>query len=286
MELARRFVHLGSSIYTVVYDNVNFTQRKASQRLDSSTNQTNATTSVVVALPCEFDLRRYHKALSSPWTHGARARMQLVDITPSSKEQNQMIEFMVANVMSILLEHSWIVHPKVKPRLQKELSRMQEALSVRVLRPNKTQFFPLKALDQEEASVHGTLCVVDGIWLSHLGFTKDGASNYMKLMNGDWLSIRNLRLMQHERQFESNPYNRMDWVGDASGPFHVQLNNMYCMYRTHVGDSKDGDPASLSAHNTVLCRAKFDTKKPKYNKARQLLLHSLTAWIFDIARYV
>jgi hypothetical protein len=107
----------------------------------------------------------------------------------------------------------------------------------------------------------------------------------MKVMNGDWLSICNLRLMRHERQFESEPYPRMDWVGDASGPFHYLLNNLYCVFQTHNGDGKDRDPASLSAHNTLLRQAKFDAKKPEYNKGRQLLMHSLTARILDIARY-
>jgi hypothetical protein len=130
-------------MYTVVYDNVNFTHRKASQRLDSGTNQTNATTSVVVALPRKFNLGRYRTALSTPWKRRARANMSLANITPSSKQQSQMMDQMVANVMSILLGQKWIISKKVKRTLLNELSRTQDKLSVRVLWPSKTQFFPL-----------------------------------------------------------------------------------------------------------------------------------------------
>jgi hypothetical protein len=145
---------------------------------------------------------------------------------------------------------------------------------------------PLKALNQEEASVHGTLCVIHQVWDGLLNFSAGSCSIVKRFMSGDWLSIRNIRLAKFEQQFEVNRYHSCNWLEDGSGLFHFGMNNVYCLYWTHIGHAKDGDTASLSAHNTILRRAKLDLKKPEYNKAWQLLLHSLTARILDIARYV
>ena len=48
-------------LFAIVYDNINFTLRKASQRLDSLTQQLNATTSAVFSLPSRFS-RAIHSA--------------------------------------------------------------------------------------------------------------------------------------------------------------------------------------------------------------------------------
>ena len=51
---AVEFVHNSDRIFAIVYDNINFTLRKAGQRIDNTTEQLNATTSAVIALPSKF----------------------------------------------------------------------------------------------------------------------------------------------------------------------------------------------------------------------------------------
>jgi len=58
------FVKKTNRCWAVVYDNINFTLWKTSQRLDSATQQINATTSAVFSLPTNFSQKGYAAALS------------------------------------------------------------------------------------------------------------------------------------------------------------------------------------------------------------------------------
>ena len=104
-------------------------------------------------------------------------------------------------------------------------------------------------------------------------------------MVGDWITIRNFRLMRDERLDEFVTFERMDWILEASMPYHFQLNGMYMLFRTHLGHSHDNDPGSLE-HRNILRRAKLDVTKPEYNKAKELIKHSLIARVLDCTRYV
>ena len=79
----------------------------------------------------------------------------------------------------------------------------------------------------------------------------------------------------------------MNWIIEASMPFHFQLNAVYMIFRTFIGHAKDhGNPSSLEHHRTLLRRYKFDPKKPDYHKACELMRHSLIARILDCTRSV
>ena len=56
-------------LWGVVYDNINFTLRTASQRLDSATQQLNATTLAVFSLPKKYTRAAYAALLSISERH-------------------------------------------------------------------------------------------------------------------------------------------------------------------------------------------------------------------------
>jgi hypothetical protein len=109
------------------------------------------------------------------------------------------------------------------------------------------------------------------------------ASSKLRFFVGDWLTIRNLRLMKYMRITEPDSWGRMDWVQEAAMPFHFQLNAVHMLIRTHLGES-DSDPSCLDRHRTRLQRYKLDKKKPEYNQAYELIEHSLAARLLDITR--
>ena len=61
---AQSFVKKSKRLWGVVYDNINFTLQKTSHRLDSTTQQINATTLAVFSLPAKFTRDAYAMALS------------------------------------------------------------------------------------------------------------------------------------------------------------------------------------------------------------------------------
>lgn len=284
-ENARVFVRVSDQLYAIVYDNINFTLRKASQRLDSTTEQINATTIAVFSLPKKFTRQAYGEALSRAARNQLEGRRRLFmeeDLRLTREQQKQLRDTMKHNVRMILLKYGPGMRKRGRRGLMKEAKKLKP--KIRVLDHEKTQFFPLPALDQEEASVHGTIQVVQKIWRDLLGLAEELIDTELRLMVGDWLTIRNLRLMKKEREDEFNSFERMDWVQEAAMPFHFQLNSMYMLYRTHIGHPDDRNPASLEKHRTLLRRSKLDPKKPEYNKARELVFHSLIARILDCAR--
>ena len=284
---ARSFTTTSGRLWGVVYDNINFTLRTTSQRLDAATQQLNATTLAVFSLPKKFTRAAYAGALSILERRkrlGLRKLLTLESLRPSEEQHKQVHSAFKHALRTILLTR--LPGKMRKRRYTKALRKHTQKLKpkLRVLGHEKTQFFPLPALNEEEASVGGTIRVVEKIFTSLLGLAVELIEAELHLLVGDWLTIRNLRLMKDERKDEFTSFLRFDWVQEAAMPFHFQLNAMYMLFRTHLGTSEN--PSSLEHHRSLLRRSKLDVKKPEYNKAKELVMHSLIARLLDCTRSV
>ena len=287
-ERARNFVQSGKQLWCLVYDNINFTFRKASQRLHNATEQINATTSAVVALPICLATTTFKNACSVlDWNKKcSRQEMNLSDLVPTPDQQRQLYEAFCHAIRSLLLNNLQGLTGKSDRVKQVKRKSAAKKPTVRLVdgAGEKTDFYPLRALNEEEASVQGTIRVAQCLICDVLGFTAAAASSTLRFFVGDWLTIRNLRLMKYIRMTEPEAWGRMGWVREAAMPFHFQMNAIYMLIRTHLGES-DNDASCLDRHRTRLRRYKLDKKKPEYNQARELVEHSLTARLFDITRF-
>ena len=203
-------------------------------------------------------------------------------LRPSEEQHKQVHAAFKHGLRTILLTR---LPGNLRKRRHTKASRKQTKKlkpKIRVLSHEKTHFFPLPALDEEEASVAGTIRVVEKIFTSLLGLAIEFIEAELCLLVGDWLTIRNLRLMKDERKDEFTSFLRFDWVQEAAMPFHFQLNAIYMLFRTHLGTSEN--PSSLEHHRSLLRRSKLDVKKPEYNKAKELVEHSLIARLLDCTR--
>ena len=289
---ARDFVGSGERLWCLVYDNINFTFRKASQRLHNATEQINATTSAVIALPACFATTAFEGACrvsnqTQRQQSSGRRKMTLHELVPTLEQQSQLRSAFRHAVCSLLLDNL--------PGLKGDENRIRQikskvAAAKLVVRPlegagEKTNFYPLPALNEEESSVRGTIRVVQKLVRDILGLGVEIAASKLRFFVGDWLTIRNLRLMKYIRITEPEAWGRMDWVQEVAMPFHFQLNAMYMLFRTHLGES-DNNPSCLDRHWTRLRRYKLDKKKPEFNQARELMEQSLVARLLDITRFV
>lgn len=118
---------------------------------------------------------------------------------------------------------------------------------------------------------------MEKIFTELLGLAMEVIEVELWLLVGDWLTIRNLRLMKDERWDEFKSFLQFDWIQEAAMPFHFQLNAVYMLCRTHLGTIGQQNPSSLEHHRCLLQRSKLDPKKPEYNKAKELIMHSLIA---------
>ncbi|TFY74351.1 hypothetical protein EWM64_g9660 [Hericium alpestre] len=199
------FIKNSDRLFAVVYDNINFTLRKAGQRIDNTTEQLNATTAAVVALPLKFSRAVHAKFLSrNSRKHGLRKDMKKEDLRLTPDKQRHIVSAFKCQVQLILLHYA----PGLKKasRRRKRLMKKSKELApeLRPLGFEKTLFFPLPALDEEESSVAGTIRVVKKIFTVILDMAVGVIESQLRLMVGDWLTIRNLRLMREERSQEFN----------------------------------------------------------------------------------
>jgi hypothetical protein len=284
---AQNFVKNSGRLWGVVYDNINFTLRTASQRIDAGTHQINATTVAVFSLPQRFTREIYEVGLSileRQKLAGARRNLKINDLLPDAAKHKAVINVFKHAVRTILITYlpGQIRKKKHNKHLRKHNRSLK--LKMRCLGHEKTQFFPLPALNEEEASVPGTIRVVTQIFTSLLNLACEIVEVELRFTVGDWLTIRNLRLMKEERADEFLPFLRFDWVQELSMPFHFLINGMYAIFRTHLGTANYHNPSSLEHHRNLLRRSKLDPKKPEYDKAKELMTHSLIARILDCTR--
>jgi hypothetical protein len=283
--LARTYVTSAGAVWALVIDNINFTLRAYSERVDSGTVQLNETTAALFVLPKSYTYEKYASVLKVAPTPSNLPRLTAssLDLTP---EQMQTVKSAFKSLITyIVLQYA----PGWRHRKQKVLRPLWKLArklkpKIRILEHDKTQFFPLKALDEEEASIAGTIRVVETLFVKSLDMPKEVAARIMRFVVGDWLTVRNLRLMKEEREDELSEFAKLNWVAETPMPFHFQLNGVYKIMRTHIGHPNDNNPSSLDHQRRLLRRAQLDPKKPEYNKAKELIRHSAIARILDCAR--
>lgn len=286
---ARKFVRSGKRLWCLVYDNINFTLRKASQRLHNMTEQINATTSAVIALPAYFSTPTFESACDMSDQNcrgGDRQEMTIDKLLPTLEQQDQLRSAFRHAVRSLLLDNleGFTAGGDRAAKVAKKVAAGRPNIRGLGGAGERTDFYPLPALNEEEASIKGTIRVVQALILDTLKLAAETASSKLRFFVGDWMTIRNLRSMKRMRMSEPESWGRMDWVQEVAMPFHFQLNAVHMLIRAHLGES-DKDPSCLDRHRTRLQRYKVDKKKPEYNQACELIEHSLVARLLDITRF-
>ena len=185
---AQSFVKKSKRLWGVVYDNINFTLRKTSQRLDSTTQQINATTLAVFSLPAKFTRDAYAMALSISERNKRAGFRQLLDIDslrPNKEKNGQITTAFKHAIRTILLTNCPGKIRRRKPAKLLHRHTLKLKPKIRRLSQEKTLFFPLPALNEEEASVSGTIRVVEKIFTVLLGLAMEIIEVELQLLVGD-----------------------------------------------------------------------------------------------------
>ena len=178
-----------------MYDNTNFTLHKTSQRLDSATQQINVTTSAVFSLPMNFSQKAYAAALSTAERNKLAGLWQLFKINslrPSKERHQEAATAFKHTIRIIILDNcpGKMRHCQPTKALRRHARNLKP--KIRILSNEKTKFFPLPALNEEEASVGSTIHVIEKIFTSLLGLAVELIEVELQLLVGDWLTIWNL----------------------------------------------------------------------------------------------
>ncbi|KZT33874.1 hypothetical protein SISSUDRAFT_1132276 [Sistotremastrum suecicum HHB10207 ss-3] len=141
-----------------------------------------------------------------------------------------------------------------------------------------SETFPMGVSDVNKGSKVGLIEVLRQLQ-ERSGLSKEDMSSKVRIMAGDLLTILNFRRARNERADDVSSFERLSYIAEISQPFHMGLNAVIGIVKTHLGDSNI-NAASLSAHKELLNR-KWDPKKPNYADAKALISHSLIARLLD-----
>ena len=145
---------------------------------------------------------------------------------------------------------------------------------------NKTEIFPLPAMQIDESSTTGNAEVIDTMF-TELGFDikSPELAAYATPTFGDQLSISRLRSSTAIRSGHDAMHRSFASLVFGPGFFHHQMTVVHGIMETHWGDPHAGsqNPASLYSFNTSLDRKPIAmTSLPPYRVCRDLILTTLT----------
>lgn len=123
-------------------------------------------------------------------------------------------------------------------------------------RHGKTAFHQLGAIFEDEGTVSGTYKVHDDIFLRQMDHDKHSSffQDRLMLVHGDQLTSQLIRTVQKEQIGASTPYDRRQWMMGVPAWFHIEMNLLNTILRTHL--------KSDSVHSTT----------------RHCLSHDMKAW--------
>jgi hypothetical protein len=213
----------------VVYDNFNFLDRVRDQALGSSKNvMQNLTTSLL--LRCED----YPDEGLTQSMHDPSHPLELMDILQGTKRDaisKQWSRFLIVD--SICKVHNEEINTVFDGR--KHL--LPTFPKIDLLKPRKTVAHNPGASFYNEGTIEGTYGVHRDIWLQKLGLKEDDATGdfatRLWLVCGDQLSGSNSRAVQKAQSRASQAYDRRKWMLTVPGLFHVQMNLLHTIVRTH-----------------------------------------------------
>lgn len=149
--------------------------------------------------------------------------------------------------------------------------------SIRPIPAEKSLGLPIGVFDIDEGSKNGLMELMDAI-PERLGMSKEEFSSKVRPLQGDWLTVNNMRAAQRDRAQDDFPDERYENVVTISALWHFGMNAANMIIRTHEGHDIR-EPASL-IHQKNLLRRSWNIEKPTYAAAKALIRHSLIARIF------
>jgi hypothetical protein len=105
----------------------------------------------------------------------------------------------------------------------------------------KTTFWQFGGIFEDEGTIGGTYNVHDNIFLDQLGLTStdDPADpgcefrDRLWLVHGDQLTAQRIRSVKAEQKSAERPYDRRGWMLGLPAWFHIQMNLLHTIVRTH-----------------------------------------------------
>jgi hypothetical protein len=268
-------------------DNMNFYARVRDQRLDNQAEMQNYTVGYIGLNPHPPGLQmvRRENPLDRLRTLGAE------QLLPSDEN------------LAIYSQNCWagisgVLHTYCGPNLELRGARPRSYTAMFKLPKEPTKIFTLPAYDKNEAIID-EMTEVLRLVMQALGYTREQLLNWIIPFCGDYLTVRNIRLVPLcrlnvtdsariaiTRTMESIPRDHLDHFEPIAGMFHLQMAVLNLLFQVHMGDKSDVN--SLAKWFIILKRDSniFGTGKRRtikdFRACNQLFNHVLDAHVLAI----
>ena len=158
--------------------------------------------------------------------------------------------------------------------------------TVERLAPRRTQFWQFAGIPADEGTIEGTYQVHDSIFLEQLGLSASDLPNQaddfherLFLVHGDQLTAHRIRAVQREQEQASRTYDRRRWIHAVPAWFHVQMNLLNTIVRTHWAPliRQESDIHCVSGDITRWGRSQTSRDNVKYHLLEPIVAQGFTA---------
>lgn len=203
--------------------------------------------------------------------------LKLQDIILLGPDQKQFKNNLIHCILRIIVKHGGPGFQKFKARLEKDQPVTPDKIPV-----HQTELHPLPTWPIDESTIIGNAEVDEAVRKElHLDDVP-GASERVRFVGGDQLSIARLRALELIRSGQEEGYEGYFWGVWIPGLFHAKIADAHGTLLNHLGkpDSGAQNPGSLAFHNARLDRLPITaTSLPTFRTCRDLIFVSLYARI-------
>lgn len=260
----------------VVYDNINFKDAKRDEIVGHKSVATTAMTTAVLLRSTGLPPSGLTQSM-----HNSTHRLDLDDLLLSpgiSGEDGHIGRTITTALIAGAVKR---LHPESVGRVFPNGENYPSMPTVQVLPTSKTSFWQFGAIYEDEGTTEGHYGVHDSIFLRQLGLKasdsdnqSDDFSNRLWLVHGDQLTARRIRSVKAEQAKACRSYDRRDWMLGVPSWFHIQMNLLHTIVRTHWSPDKAHCTAAnhcLKADITTWNRSCTSKASIKYHQVEPVL---------------
>jgi len=192
----------------------------------------------------------------------------------------QISQFLIANAIRS-------VHPAAVARIFESTTQYPQMPVLHQIPPKKTKFWQFGGIFEDEGTISGTYRVHDSIFIAQLGLKaprtpsdrRNDFSRRLWLVHGDQLTAQRIRSVKLEQRSAERSYDRRDWMLGLPAWFHIQMNLLYTIVRTHWTGSNGLHQSRhcLKADSTAWGRTQYGPENIKYHLVAPIVVQAFAS---------
>jgi hypothetical protein len=154
--------------------------------------------------------------------------------------------------------------------------------AIELLEPRKTDSKTLGPILFNEGTLDGTYDVLDNIYKHQFKLEDKEFDDRLFLAFGDQKTSSLIRSVQAEQVDASGKYDRKDWLIGVAAFFHLRMNYLWLMQRTHFGNMEQQDASTLYHNMNFWGRKDIPADRAAFHVLEELVLHSFDARVVGL----